>query len=256
MSKILFFDIDGTLLNTKKELPIKTKEAIQLARQNGHTIAIATGRAPFMFKEILQELAIDTYVSLNGQVVIHNNKIVDHHPMNKDSLTKLVDTATKNNHSMVFLDENQMVSTKLEDFKVKESLESLKFPYPELKENFHLNNHVYQALIFAGFEDEEMYRENFKEFHFLRWHEHSFDVVPTGASKARGIIKLAEIIGFKLEDVFAFGDGLNDVEMLRAVGVGVAMGNGVQEAKNAADYVTKHVDEDGIYHALKHFKLI
>lgn len=256
MSKILFFDIDGTLLNSKKEIPSKTKEAIQLARQNGHTIAIATGRAPFMFKEILQELAIDTYVSLNGQVVVYNNKIVDHHPIDKNSLKKLVDTATKNNHSMVFLDENQMVSNKLDDFKIEKSLGSLKFPYPSLREDFYLTNNVYQALIFAGSQEEAMYRKKFEEFHFLRWHEHSFDVVPTDASKARGILKLADLIGFKMEDVFAFGDGLNDVAMLRAASVGVAMGNGVQEAKDAADYVTNHVDEDGIYHALKHFQLI
>ena len=76
MKKYLFFDVDGTLYNSKKELPEKTKKAIQLARTNGHEIAIATGRAPFMIESLLNELEINTYVSFNGQYVVLNGEVI------------------------------------------------------------------------------------------------------------------------------------------------------------------------------------
>jgi hydroxymethylpyrimidine pyrophosphatase-like HAD family hydrolase len=63
-------------------------------------------------------------------------------------------------------------------------------------------------------------------------------------------------LGFELQDVYAFGDGLNDIEMLKAVGTGVAMGNGVPEAKEVADYITTDVSEDGIWNGLKKLNLI
>jgi hydroxymethylpyrimidine pyrophosphatase-like HAD family hydrolase len=67
---------------------------------------------------------------------------------------------------------------------------------------------------------------------------------------------MIEKLGFDLKDVYAFGDGLNDIEMIQSVGNGIAMGNAVQEVKNHANYITKHVDDDGILHGLKHFELI
>ena len=77
-----------------------------------------------------------------------------------------------------------------------------------------------------------------------------------GNSKAAGMQMVLDAVGCAVEDTMAFGDSGNDLPMLKAAGIGVCMGNGVQEAKDAADYVTKTVLEDGIFHALKHFHLI
>ena len=76
MKKLLFFDVDGTLYNMKKELPSSAKEAIMQARENGHEIAIATGRAPFMIQDLLDELQIDTYVTFNGQYVVYKGNVI------------------------------------------------------------------------------------------------------------------------------------------------------------------------------------
>ena len=76
MKKYLFFDVDGTLYNHDKKIPDSTLEALELARKNGHEIAIATGRAPFMIKNILEDLNIHTYVSLNGQYVVYNKEVI------------------------------------------------------------------------------------------------------------------------------------------------------------------------------------
>ncbi len=72
--KVIFFDIDGTLLNHEKELPASTKESVFKLKEMGHIVAIATGRAPFMFADLRKELGIDTYVSFNGQYVVLNGE--------------------------------------------------------------------------------------------------------------------------------------------------------------------------------------
>ena len=75
--------------------------------------------------------------------------------------------------------------------------------------------------------------------------------MPKGGSKAEGIKKLIEKLGFKMENVYAFGDGLNDIEMLQTVGTGVAMGNALDIVKEYADVVTTNVEDDGIVNGLK-----
>lgn len=89
-----------------------------------------------------------------------------------------------------------------------------------------------------------------------RWSPLFTDVVPKGSNKSIGIDKLLESYGITIQETMAFGDGGNDVEMLKHAGTGVAMGNAADEVKQIADYVTDGVDDDGIYNALKHFGVI
>lgn len=80
--------------------------------------------------------------------------------------------------------------------------------------------------------------------------------VPKGFSKASGIRFVCEKLGIAHENTYAFGDSVNDVEMLKYVAHGIAMGNGTEEAKQASDYVTDDIHENGIYNACRHFSLI
>ena len=89
-----------------------------------------------------------------------------------------------------------------------------------------------------------------------RWNPLFTDVVPQGSSKAVGIDKIIEHYGISLDETMAFGDGGNDMAMLRHAGIGVAMGNAGDEVKAVADYVTDSVDKDGIWNALRHFDVI
>ena len=85
--QLIFFDIDGTLLDDDKKLPESTKYAVQRLKELGHEVAIATGRSPHMFRELREELEIDTYVSLNGQYVVHKETPVFTNPLDQDELT-------------------------------------------------------------------------------------------------------------------------------------------------------------------------
>ena len=89
-----------------------------------------------------------------------------------------------------------------------------------------------------------------------RWNPLFADINVRGVDKASGMAAMAARCGFALAEVMAFGDGGNDVPMLRAAGVGVAMGNGCPAALAAADYVTADIDDDGLRRALEHFGVI
>jgi len=256
MKKIVFFDIDGTLLDHNKQLPDMTKQAIDQLKKNGVFVAIATGRAPFMFENLRKELDIDSFISMNGQFVVFENEPIYKNPLPEKSIERLLEFSNEAGHSIVYLDEKAMRATVTNDDKVDISLRSLKFPHPEMDIHYYKNRDIYQALVFSEEKDDELYKSSFPEFRFIRWHKYSTDVLPAKGSKAEGIKLMIEKLGFDLKNVYAFGDGLNDIEMLKTVGTGVAMGNGKDEVKEAADFVTTGVHENGIWNGLKEQGLI
>lgn len=256
MNKILFFDVDGTLYNSEKRLPQSAKEAVFQARKNGYEIAIATGRAPFMIDSIRKELAIDTFVTFNGQYVVYKNEVIftDSVPIN--DLTDIIKFGHERNHPVVFIDDQKMIATVEGDHKIARSLKTLRYPYPIINPEFYKNNAVYQTLIFMEEEEEALYHQTFPNVKFVRWHPYSCDILPKEGSKARGIQKVLEKMNIPIENAIAFGDGLNDIEMLQAVGVGVAMGNSKEQVKEVADVVGGHVDEDGLAKVMKELDII
>jgi Cof subfamily protein (haloacid dehalogenase superfamily) len=250
--QMIFFDIDGTLLNHDKKLPESTKKAIHRLKELGHELAIATGRAPFMYKELREELGIDTYVSFNGQYVVCKGKPVYKNPLDKEELQRLTDYANKINNPLIYEDHEFLRANVESHPYINVGIGSLKIEdVPVYEPDFHQKGEVFQTLLFCTEEEEASYRETFENMEFVRWHEYSMDVLPVGVSKARGIEVLVNHLGFSMDDVYAFGDGLNDVEMLKFVKNSVAMGNAHEDVKKVAKYVTNHVDDDGIFKGLQ-----
>ncbi|MEM8858707.1 MAG: HAD-IIB family hydrolase, partial [Chloroflexota bacterium] len=137
-------------------------------------------------------------------------------------------------------------------------------PQPQAKNTKEglLGHLPFQKILISGAHD---FLQDFKlklidEFgqaaHFVFSLETVLEVVPAGSSKGNGVSKALEVLGMTADEVMAFGDGDNDIEMLDMMGIGVAMGNGTSAAKAAADYVTLSNDDDGIVHALYHFGIL
>lgn len=253
---IVFFDIDGTLVDDNKSIPLATKQAIDALRRNNVYIAIATGRPPFMYEEIREALDIHTFVSFNGQHVVFEGETIYENPICSEKLNALYEDSQKKNFPMVFMSNSEMRATAKNHLHVKEGLNHLKFGYPEKDKSFHLEETIFQALLFCETNDETSLENRHSDFHFLRWHPYSCDILPVGGSKAVGIDRVLEASGIDRKNSFAFGDGLNDLEMIQAVGTGVAMGNSVPQLKKVADYVTEDVEQKGIRNGLKHLNLI
>ncbi|WP_035346826.1 Cof-type HAD-IIB family hydrolase [Halalkalibacter hemicellulosilyticus] len=250
---VIFFDIDGTLLREDKTLPTSTKKAIFALKEEGHEVAIATGRAPFMFEDIREELDIQTYVSYNGQYVVLNGDVLYTNPLHTEALIRLTEEAVSHEHPVVFMDHADMkANVPPEHSFITESIDSLKIAhFPAHDPHYYKGRDLYQSLLFCPEGSEERYERNYPEFDFIRWHPLSVDILPKGGSKAIGIEKIVEKLGYPKERQYAFGDGLNDIEMLSEVYNSVAMGNAVDKVQSVAKYVTKSVEEDGIYHGLK-----
>ena len=249
---IIFFDIDGTLLNHNKELPQSTKESIFKLKELGHEVAIATGRAPFMFENLRKELEIDTFVSYNGQYVVLKGEVLYTNPLKLSSLENLTEMALHNNHPVVFMDHEDMKANVPEHTYIKESIATLKIDrFPAHDPYYYKGRELFQSLLFCPEGEEKQYEQKFSDFDFVRWHPVSVDVLPKGGSKAKGIEKIVERLAIPEERQYAFGDGLNDMEMLITVKNSVAMGNAEEKVKAVARYVTKSVEENGISHGLQ-----
>jgi len=249
---VIFFDIDGTLLTHDKKLPPLTKEAIFNLKEQGHLVAIATGRAPFMFEGLRKELGIDTFVSYNGQYVVLNGEVLYTNPLNSLSLEKLAKTALHRNHPIVYMDHLDMKANVPEHEYIKESIATLKIDrFPAHDPLYYKGRALYQSLLFCPEGEEKQYEQEFKDFDFVRWHPVSVDIVPKGGSKAIGIQKIVKELGLSEENVYAFGDGLNDTAMLSMVKNSVAMGNAEERVQKVAKYVTKSVEDNGIHYGLQ-----
>ncbi|KYC65701.1 hypothetical protein B4099_0737 [Heyndrickxia coagulans] len=249
---VIFFDIDGTLLTHEKKLPATTKKAIDKLKSDGHVTAIATGRAPFMFEDLRKELGMDTFVSYNGQYVVMNGEVLYKNPLNRQSLEELTAYALSHKHPLVYMDHEDMKANVPNHDYIEKSIASLKIGrFPAYDPHYYKGRELYQALLFCSEGEEKQYEQAFPDFEFIRWHPLSVDVLPKGGSKARGIEKIVEKLGFPPERQYAFGDGLNDIKMLSMIKNSVAMGNAEEKVKAAAKYITKSVEDRGIPHGLQ-----
>jgi Cof subfamily protein (haloacid dehalogenase superfamily) len=254
--KIVFLDIDGTILNTKQEIPVSTKQAVNELKEKGIDVVIATGRSPYHAKSIADELHIDSFVTFNGSFIVYKGRPVFRKPIPLTDLQKLYDLSLKNNHSLTYLSETSYFTSVENDPFMVECLSSLHYVIPSAKPLFWKEESLYQVHLNCLDGDEQSYVEQIPDLDFVRWHRTSLDVIPKNSSKASGIEELLQQLNISKDEAVAFGDGLNDKEMIDFVGMGIAMGNAHEELKPLAKLVTSHVDEDGILNGLKKIGLL
>ncbi|MBU5595458.1 Cof-type HAD-IIB family hydrolase [Amphibacillus sp. MSJ-3] len=254
---LIFFDIDGTLLDHDKQLPPSTEKAIHQLQKDNHLIAIATGRGPFMYESLRQRLNIHSFVSYNGSYVVLEDEVIYTNPLNKTKLLELATEGLVNDHPLTFMTEEGMRANVENHRYINESIATLKIKdFPIYDPKYYEGKTIYQSLLFCSEGEEEYYESKYPEFKFVRWHPLSVDILPREGSKAEGIKKMAKALDIDENNVYAFGDGLNDLEMLKTVKNSVAMGNAKQEVKAVAKYVTDDVANDGLVKGLKMTGLI
>lgn len=255
--KLIAFDIDGTLLNSQKEALPNTKKALEILRNNGHLVMVATGRSRFLAQPILKKLNFQNYVVCNGSAAFLDHKQVYKHLLDESQLTDLIAELDELKVDTAFIGMDAM--RRHSNFSIPimdEAMRSFGSHVPEFDPDFKKQQEVYQALAFYDAGYEGYFDEKYPALRFIRWHEKCVDVIPENGSKAATILHLGKTLGIEKEDIITFGDGQNDKEMLAAAGIGVAMGNANEDVKDVASMVTASNDEDGIFKALKELALI
>ena len=259
MIKALFFDIDGTLvsINTHR-IPHSTVIALTQAKAKGLKIFIATGR-PFAIINNLKtiEHLIDGYVTANGAHCFIGKEVVYSHPIPKEYVNLLLEDSLKCDYSCIVVGEKDIATYNYKDnidriFRVQLNVTNIDYRLPV---EHVLTQDILQLTPFITEEQEKEIMPRLSGCISGRWHPEFTDITSVMADKGKGITAMAQHIGIDLKECAAFGDGGNDLSMIRCAGMGVAMGNANQKLKAAADYVTTDIDEDGISQALRFLKI-
>lgn len=255
--KIIFFDIDDTLRNSKTGfIPSTIPTIFKQLREKGILTGIATGRGIFGVVPEIKALKPDFFVTLNGAYiedkkgnVIYSNKIAKDKVEEYITWTKEVgiDYGLVGSHAAKLSRRTEMISQAIDPI----------YPDLEVDPDFYQKEDIYQMWTFEDQGDALVLPDTLAStLRMVRWHEHSSDVVPISGSKAAGVAKVVDQLGLKPENVMVFGDGLNDLELFDYAGISVAMGVSHEKIKEKADYITKTLEEDGIFNALEGFGMV
>ena len=258
--KAVFFDVDGTLLSFKThKIPDSALDAINQLRSRGIKIIVATGR-PLFLLDTVKHIPFDAFLTLNGSYCFTNdNKDIFKSPFDAQEIEKIIDWTNNNGKDVPFAfmhSNGWFISSINEDVKELCRHLDVEIPPPSPVENAR-NYEIFQTMGFFGEDYDSHMRENvLTGSELARWSPVFTDIVKAGNSKSLGMEKILNHFGLKEENSMAFGDGGNDITILKAASIGVAMGNAADNVKAIADYVTTSVDDNGIANALRYFGMI
>ena len=257
MIRAIFFDVDGTLLEKGgQRIPDRTLQALYALREKGIMLFLSTGRHLAMLAEVREQFEFDGYVTVSGQFCLCGDEVVYQNPIPRRGMEQMVEAARQGGFSGMFL-EGEECWLNLDDRWAQEFIREFAVPVPPVCPlERGLERDVYQVIVMLDKEREHLLLDRADCLTTTRWHPGFLDALPPGGGKDVGIEAVLRWAGVSKEQAMAFGDGENDISMLRCAGVGVAMGNASDAVKKAADYVTGPVDRGGVADALEHFGLI
>lgn len=257
MIKAVFFDVDGTLVSHKsKSIPDSAKQALITLRKKGIKVFLSTGRHIRELKNMpTNEVEFDGYILLNGQLGLDENQnIVFSNAFSKEDVDGLLDIFYKKEYPFVLVNAEGHYMNYINEF-VEIAMEGVSTPIPPIRE--YQGEDLYQATVFVLPEEDENFSKKLpRGCKMARWGTHGADIIATEGGKAVGMKFFSELLGILPEEMMAFGDAQNDIDMIEYAGIGIAMGNGEECLKQIADYVTSDVDENGVFNALRNYNLL
>ncbi|MDR2980521.1 MAG: Cof-type HAD-IIB family hydrolase [Bacteroidales bacterium] len=255
MIKIAFFDVDGTLVDFKHTTPsVSTLTAIQQLKDRGIITCICSGRH-ILDVNVLNLPTFDGYITTNGASVMLGDKTLYKKYIPETDIQRLISYQQNEYRFPCIIETKDRSVLNFSDQWIEHLHKELIIRAPEIvpfdEWAATAQQGVDQMLCFFPPEkDEEMMREVFPGSAIKRWCDYFTDVIEKSCDKAVGIDIILDHLNLKPEQAMAFGDGGNDIGMLKHVGLGIAMGNASLEVQAVADYVTDSVSEDGILNAI------
>lgn len=279
MSKIIFLDVDGTLIDYEAKLPASAAQAVNQARANGHKVYICTGcsKAEIEQRNLCE---LDGMIGGNGAYVEDHGHVVMHQGLSKEDVKHIVDWCNER-HLGFYLEANSGMYCN--DYMLEQGPETM-VKYAQGKGADLTKAKESSKKFMDGFihlQGEDLYRDDVNKISFILscYQDHldsqkEFphliantwggkgevalygDLGPTGITKRHAIEVLLDYLGVDQKDTISFGDAKIDLSMFECCDYNVAMRNGGEEIKAAADYITTDVNDDGLYNAFRYLKLI
>lgn len=276
--KLIAIDIDGTLLKNDESISEETKKAIKRCDDNGVKVCLCTGRNVKNTVKVVKQLNNGTpFVSADGAVFYDtkNNKVIKEYLIKEDTLREITTLADKYNLYMEFCSKDNYIkyvkNSDLEKYcyggvakSVKQKLHHHFIKHVRYTKNMDTfirdnKNNINQFLIGGPKEELDKLKENLEHTNFsdvdIRydlWEEYIFIVVK-GCTKANGLNILSEYYNISVENMISIGDQMNDIDMIKSAGLGVAMGNAHKQIKECARFITKTNEEDGVAYVINKF---
>ena len=279
MRKILFLDVDGTIVDYDNHLPESAVTAIQKARARGHLVYVCTGRSKAEMPEEIWNIGFDGMIGGNGSYVEHQGQILMHQLIPFDVEKRVVDWLESRGLEFYLESNNGLFASRnfreaalpaMRAYALGKGASQEEVAYLEVEEAFHgivFDGELYRddlnkvSFILSSYQDHLDSKEAFPELKAGTWGgrgEHALfgDLGVKDIDKAHAVTVILEHLGASKEDTIAFGDAKVDIPMLEACHIGVAMGNGGPEIKAMADMMTDDVQADGLYKAFEELNLI
>ncbi|MEG0549305.1 MAG: Cof-type HAD-IIB family hydrolase [Coprobacillus sp.] len=279
---IIFFDVDGTLVDVRparEYIPESTIKAIQLTKQKGNLCFLCTGRSKAEIYDHILEVGFDGIIGAGGGFVEIGDEMLYHKKVSQESINHVVDYFDNHNFDYYIESNGGLFASKnlvkrLETImygdlendpaaRKKKEQEPSHF-IPSLKEGYDMHRDDVNKICFLekeGIPFTAIKDEFEKEFNVIHctvpiFGDESGELSVEGVNKASAIEALINHLGIPKENTYAFGDGMNDVDMLEYCQYGIAVGNAKDGLKAIADEVTDDIVDDGIYNSMKKHSLI
>ncbi len=266
--KLLVLDIDGTLVNSKKEITPRTYEAIMKIQGMGHIVALASGRPYPGMKQFVKRLDMDKKggyaIAFNGGMIVDckTGKPVIEKCIPNRFIKGLYEYALDNNIGMVtYKDDMVITGTEIDNYMQYEARLN-NMPLKKVKDFLAFVDYdMIKCLMTAEpnvkaprceMELKKMFAPGLNVF---RSEPYFIEITTNGVDKSTTLPELLKLIGISREHTICCGDGFNDATMVKFAGIGVAMGNAQQIVKDSADYITGTCDEDGLVEVIERFIL-
>lgn len=262
--KLIFFDIDGTLITEGERhyVPDSTTQALLQLRRNGHLCLINTGRPYAALDTLIRSINVDGYVCGCGTNIRLGDKVLLSRHLAPERCARIVrlldacgmDWLLEGENMLYFADRRYTTRLAAQIASMQTKMDTLRRIGPDEYDRLQFDKFIMvvpdgadAGPVFAAFDG---------DMTFIDRGGRMYEVIPGDVSKATGMRFLEEYFGIAHKDTIAVGDSANDVSMLEYAQVGILMGGAEPELHRFADYVTAPIEEDGVYLAFRHLGLI
>ena len=248
MIKIAFFDVDGTLLKLgSKEPSPKTVQALQQLQANGVLLCMATGRG-YLSIPHFEGVDFDIWLTFNGSYVRSKDTVLFKNPLDADDKHRILQNLKQMHRAAAISNEHFIVTNGTDP----DLAQYFSFGSEKLVISEHFDalceEEIYQIMCSCNSTEYAQILQGTHATQITAWWDKAVDIIPLSCGKGNAVRAVLAHYGFSKSEAIAFGDGRNDIEMLEAVGTGVAMGNALEEVKARAVVLCRSVEEDGVYH--------